>query len=92
MGQGGEDVQLSPKARIDLPYTIECKNVERLNLWKAWEQAMNHKGDYEPLLFIKKNHSPILAVINAEHFMEILNGSTQFRQEKRIDKRDNSND
>jgi hypothetical protein len=93
MGQGGEDIQLSPKARRVIPYTIECKNVERLNVWKAWEQATNHRGNYEPLLVIKKNRSPTLAVINLEHLLEILNGSYQLqREEERSDTGDNSND
>lgn len=87
MGQGGEDIQLSPKAREVMPYTIECKNVERLNLWKAWEQACHHKGDYNSLLFIKKNRSPVLAVLEAQHLMELIYGSTQLRQTERVDER-----
>ena len=35
----GEDVQLSPAARAAMPYSIECKNTERLNLWGALERC-----------------------------------------------------
>ena len=39
MGAGGEDLQLSPAARRKFGYSVECKNVEKLNVWSAYEQA-----------------------------------------------------
>ena len=39
MGAGGEDLQLSPAARRKFGYSVECKNVEKLNVWGA-EQAI----------------------------------------------------
>ena len=45
MGANGEDVQLSVAAREKVPWSIECKNQERLNLWSAFAQAeSNAKG------------------------------------------------
>ena len=36
MGDSGEDIQLSPAARKLIPYSIECKNQEKLKtLYKA---------------------------------------------------------
>lgn len=75
MGQGGEDVQLSPRARELMPYAIECKWVERLNVYQAYEQARNHKGTHEPLLIMKKNHKEVLAVISAEHLLKLIRGN-----------------
>ena len=72
MGCGGEDVQLSPRARKFFPYSVECKNVEKLNVWKAYEQSCENCKDYEPILFMKKNHSIALAVVSAEHYFELL--------------------
>lgn len=73
MGQGGEDIQLSPRAREILGYTIECKWVEKLNVYQAYEQAAKHKqGSFEPLLVMKKNHKPILAVLSIEHLLDLL--------------------
>jgi hypothetical protein len=75
MGCGGEDIQLSPYARLRFPYSIEAKNVEKLNVWEAYEQAKMHsKGDKEkePILFIKKNHKDPLVVVDAEHFMNLM--------------------
>lgn len=72
MGASGEDVQLSEAALKLFPYKIECKNTERLNVWKAWEQANSFKSTNEqPVVIIKKNHHKPLAVIDAEHLVEL---------------------
>ena len=44
MGAGGEDVLLSPKARSLFPYSIECKNTERVNVWNFYEQALSNSN------------------------------------------------
>jgi len=70
MGQGGEDIQLSPKARSLFPYTVECKNCERINVYKFYEQACQHTDKGEPLVVLKSNHKKPLAVVDAEFFLE----------------------
>ena len=72
MGAGGEDLQLSPAARRKFPYSVECKNVEKLNVWGAYEQAEANSGDHEPLLMMKKNRKKPLVVIDLEAFVELL--------------------
>ena len=74
MGAGGEDVQLSPAARKLFPYSLECKNVEKLNVWAAYEQAEANSGEHEPLLVMKKNRKKPLVVIDAEAFVKLLTG------------------
>jgi len=70
MGCGGEDILMSPKARGKFPFSIEAKNSERLNIYKAYGQACENSGDQnEPLLIIKKNRSQPLAVVSAEWFI-----------------------
>ena len=71
MGCGGEDVQLSPAARKLFPYSVECKSVEKLNVWAAYEQAEANSGDYEPLLIMKKNRKKPLVVMDAETFINL---------------------
>ena len=71
MGAGGEDVLFSSSVRDILPYSIECKNKERLNVWKSYAQAEENCGDWEPLLVIKRNHQKPLVVIDAEYFFEL---------------------
>ena len=39
MGAGGEDLIMARAARAKFPFSIECKNVEKLNVWEAYEQA-----------------------------------------------------
>jgi hypothetical protein len=70
MGQGGEDVQLSPAARKLVPLCIECKNVEKLNVWAAYDQACEHRSKGEPVVVMKKNHREPLVVVDAEYFFE----------------------
>ena len=74
MGAGGEDLIMSKAARNKFPYSIECKNQERMNIWQAWEQANNNKGIYEPLVVIKKNGVNPLIVVDAENFLEMIKG------------------
>ena len=74
MGAGGEDLIMSKAARNKFPYSIECKNQESLNIWKAWEQANGNKGIYEPLIVIKKNGVRPLIVVDAENFLEMIKG------------------
>jgi len=69
MGAAGEDIMLSPNARESFPYSIECKNTERTNIWKSYSQACANSGVHEPLLIVKRNNHKPLAVVDAEHFI-----------------------
>lgn len=55
MGLVGEDIVLSPAARKVIPYSFECKNVERLQFWRAVEQARSNCNDRTPVIVVKKN-------------------------------------
>jgi len=77
MGAGGEDLIMSRAARDKFPYSIECKNVEKLNVWSAYDQAAENCGHYTPIVVMKKNGRQPLVVIDAVEFVvlqEILNG------------------
>jgi hypothetical protein len=71
MGAGGEDVQLSPLARSLFSYTVECKNRKAIAVYKDYEQAKTH-GATEPLVILKQNLSKPLALIDAEHFLDLV--------------------
>ena len=73
MGESGEDIKLSPAARKIIPYSIECKNQEKLSIWEALNQAEENSGDYPPVLIFKRNRSKTYAVINIEKFIELIN-------------------
>ena len=50
---------------------IECKNQESLNVWKSYEQAEANSGDYESVVFIKRNNQKPLVVVDAEYFIKL---------------------
>ncbi len=72
MGAGGEDLIMARAAREKFPHSIECKNVERLNVWDAYEQACANAGDYEPIVVIKKNRKNPLVVVDAQYFIKLF--------------------
>ena len=72
MGMGGEDIVLSPAAKREIPYSFECKNTERLNLWKALEQCESNCEDRNPVLVIKRNRSDVYAVIKFDNFLNLI--------------------
>ena len=71
MGAGGEDLIMARAARQKFPYSIECKNVEKLNVWEAYEQAKSNSGDYEPIVVMKKNGKKPVVVVDAEYFVRL---------------------
>jgi hypothetical protein len=71
MGAGGEDLIMARAARQKFPHSIECKNVEKLNVWDAYEQAQANSGDYEPVLVMKKNGKKPLVVLDAEYYIQL---------------------
>ena len=75
MGAGGEDLIMARAAREKFPYSIECKNVEKLNVWEAYKQASENSKDYEPLVVMKKNNHKTLVVLDAEFFVKIYQKS-----------------
>ena len=77
MGAGGEDLIMARAARQKFPFSVECKNVEKLNVWEAYEQAKAHCNNYEPLVVMKKNQKKPLVVIDANYFISLV---------KRLDK------
>ena len=73
MGAGGEDLIMARAARKKFPYSIECKNQENVNVWKAYEQAKENSGDYEPIVVLKRNNTKPLVLIDADYFVRIHN-------------------
>jgi hypothetical protein len=71
MGENGVDVKLSEKAKEYFDFNVECKNVERLNLWESWKQATSRPGAM-PLLVIKRNKSKPLVVMDMNDFFNML--------------------
>ena len=71
MGAAGEDIMMARSARNLFPFSIECKNQQSLNIWKAYEQSEENSGDYEPIVFLKRNNIKPLVLVDAEYFVEL---------------------
>ena len=71
--EGGEDIKLlSLTAKRVFNYSTECKNSElHLGLYKNFRQAKKH-SHRTPLLVVKKNREPALAIITLDHFFELI--------------------
>ena len=71
MGAQGVDVKLSPAALELLPLAIECKNVEKINIWAAWGQAMANSKELNPVLIFKRSRQKPLVVVDLDYFLAL---------------------
>ena len=71
MGAGGEDIQLSPAARKLFPYSVECKSLKALSIYKIMRQAKDNCPP-QPIAIVKANREKPLAVLDAEHFFKLI--------------------
>jgi len=72
MGCSGVDILLSPAAKKLIPYSIECKNQEKLNIWESLKQCEKNSNGLTPVLFFKRNRTDVYAVIKMEKFMDFI--------------------
>ena len=81
MGMTGEDIVLSPAARELCAFSFECKNVERLQMWRAIEQSEANKRDCSaPAIVFKKNGKEPYIAIPFTVFCDML----QHENERRL--------
>ena len=73
MGMSGEDIVRSPAARKLIPFSFECKNVERLQIWKAIEQCEGNNLHYgSPAIVFKKNQKNPYVAIPLDVFINLI--------------------
>ena len=80
MGESGEDIKLSPAAKDLIPYSFECKNQERLNIWESLNQADGNSDDRTPVLIFKRNRTKTYAAIDLDAFLKLI-GETNVEKE-----------
>ena len=73
MGSSGEDIIMGKLSRQKFPFSVECKNQEKVNVWEAYAQASSNCKGYEPLVVIKRNRHKPLVLMDAEEFVKLLN-------------------
>ena len=71
MGAGGEDLIMARAARTKFPYSVECKNQEKVNIWESYKQGDLNSKTYEPILVIKRNNHKPLVLVDAEYFVNL---------------------
>ena len=80
MGMTGEDIVRSPAAKKVCTFSFECKNVERLQIWKAIEQCEDNNPDgSSPAIVFKKNGKQPYVAIPFGTFCDML----QYENERR---------
>ena len=72
MGESGEDILLSPAARKLFPFSTECKNQEKINIWSSLEQAETNSGNHIPIVIFKRNRSKTYVALEFEKLLELL--------------------
>ena len=74
MGETGCDIKLSHGARQRVPFAIECKKRETLNIWEALKQAeANAKAEgLKPALVFSRNRSAIYATVRFEDLLALI--------------------
>ncbi len=71
MGCSGNDVVLIGEAKKKFPWSVECKNVESINIWNVKDQAESNLEDFDNwLIVMKKNGQKPLAILDFDVFME----------------------
>lgn len=71
MGESGDDIHCSPKARGYFPFSSECKNTERLNVWDAIRQV-SERARYLPLVVFARNRQIPWVALSLDALLNIL--------------------
>ena len=73
MGMTGEDIVRTPAAKEVCAFSFECKNVERLQIWKAIEQCEGNNHYYgSPAVVFKKNRKDPYVAIPLDIFIKLI--------------------
>lgn len=71
--QIGVDLHLSPRARAWFGFSIEGKNSEKLNIWKALKQATdNASPGLPPIVIFKRARTELFAALRLTDFLKLL--------------------
>jgi len=72
MGQSGVDVVLLGEAKKQFPWSVECKNTQKINLWDCIKQARDNQLDgTDWLLITKKNYETPVVVMDSMIFFKL---------------------
>ena len=73
LGASGENILLSKAARDVFPYSVECKSLAKVSVYKHLDQAVkNCPVGAEPLLVMKADRKSPIVIIDAEYFFSVI--------------------
>jgi hypothetical protein len=73
MGQSGVDIVLRGEIYKKFKFDVECKNTEKLNLYKTIEQSKNNTEIGRDWLIVhKKNRSKPIVIMDWEAFEKLI--------------------
>lgn len=82
MGASGEDVLLSAAAIKKFPFSVEAKNQESLQIWKALLQAEENANNLTPLLVFSRNRSKTYCCLEFDKFLNIISETSKHNEQK----------
>jgi hypothetical protein len=71
MGESGEDIKLSARAKELIPFSLEAKYQEQLSIWSALGQAAKNAKGRIPALVFRRNRSKTYIVFEIEDFFKL---------------------
>ena len=79
MGENGEDIKLSPKAKKWFNFSVECKNQEKYKgVYDCFDQIEGHKDSSgQPLVILKMNRKKPLAIVDLDYFFTLIQEYTE---------------
>ena len=81
MGMTGEDIVRTPAAKEVCAFSFECKNVERLQIWRAIEQCETNRPDCSaPAIVFKKNGKEPYVAIPFTVFCDMLQAENDTKE------------
>lgn len=82
MGKAGEDIEMSPVAQKYFPFSIECKNQESMNIWRALKQAESQNRKRKPLVVFKRNRSETYCALKFDDLLDLISQIERVSEEK----------
>ena len=78
MGESGIDIKLSPLAKRKIPFDMECKNQETIQIWQSIKQAEENSKEESriPMVVFRRNRSKTYCVMEFEKLIELLYGKS----------------
>jgi len=72
--EGGVDIKLSPLAKKKIPFDVECKNQEKINIWSCIKQAEDNSKDEKriPMVVFRRNNAKTYCVMEFQKLIELL--------------------